>query len=62
MARDPRSRLTNDGVQPGQLEGLSGISPEEVAEPAAKQDTIDADWLSMTTADPAFFLKDSDSE
>jgi hypothetical protein len=59
MARDPRSRLTNDGVQP---EGLSGISPEEVAEPAAKQDTIDADWLSMTTADPAFFLKDSDSE
>jgi hypothetical protein len=49
-------------VQPGQPEGLSGISPEEVAEPAAKQDTIDADWLSMTTADPAFFLKDSDSE
>jgi hypothetical protein len=62
MARDPRSRLTNDGVQPGQPERLSGISPEEVAEPAAKQDTIDADWLSMTTADPAFFLKDSDSE
>ena len=58
MARDPQSRLTDDGAQP---ESPSGIVPEEVAEPAAKQ-SADADWLSMTTADPAFFLKDTGSD
>ena len=59
MARDPQSRLTDDGVQP---ETSSGLAPEEIAEPGAKQNISDTDWLSMTTADPAFFLKDSDSE
>ena len=58
MPRDPQSRLTDDGARP---ESASGIVPEEVAEPAAKQ-SADTDWLSVTTADPAFFLKDSDSE
>ena len=58
MARDPQSRLTDDGARP---ESPSGFAPEEVAEPAAKQ-SADADWLSMTTADPAFFLKDTGSD
>ena len=59
MPRDPQSRPTDDGAQP---ETPAGLAPEEVAEPGAKQNTADADWLSMTTADPAFFLKDSGSE
>jgi hypothetical protein len=60
MARDPQSRLTDDdGARP---ETSSGLAPEEVTEPGAKQNTSDTDWLSMTTADPAFFLKESGSE
>jgi hypothetical protein len=59
MVRDPKDRLTDDGAQP---ERPSGLVPEDVAEPGAKKNASDADWLSMTTADPAFFLKDSGSE
>ncbi len=59
MARDPQSRLTDDGALP---ETSSGLAPEEVTEPGAKQNAPDTDWLSMTTADPAFFLKESGSE
>ena len=59
MVRDPQGRLTDDGAQP---ETSSGLAPEEVTKPGAKQNISDTDWLSMTTADPAFFLKDSDSE
>jgi hypothetical protein len=55
MARDPQSRLTDDGVQP---ETFSGFALEEVAEPDTKHNASETDWLSMTTADPAFFLKD----
>ena len=55
MARDPQSRLTDDGVQP---ETSSGFTLEEVAEPDTKHNASETDWLSMTTADPAFFLKD----
>jgi hypothetical protein len=59
MARDPQGRLTDDRVQP---ENSPGPIPEQVAEPDTKQNATDTDWLSMTTADPAFFLKDSDAE
>ena len=60
MPTDPQGRLTDDGAQP---ENSSGPAPEEVREPAdRKRDTADADWLSMATADPALFLKDSSSE
>ena len=59
MARDPQSRPTDDGVQ---QETSSGLAPEEMTEPGTKQNISDTDWLSMTTADPAFFLKDSGSE
>ena len=59
MARDPQGRLTDDGVQPDRL---SGLVPEEIAEPDTKHNASDTDWLSMTTADPAFFLKDSNPD
>jgi hypothetical protein len=59
LVRDPQSRPTDDAVQP---ERLSGLVPEEIAELGAKQNSSDMDWLSMTTADPAFFLKDSNPD
>jgi hypothetical protein len=62
MPRDPQIRLTDDGAQQVQPERPSGMVPEEVAEPDQKRNTLDPDWLSMATADPALFLKDSGSE
>ena len=59
MARDPQGRPTDEGVR---LEGPSGLVPEEISEPDTKHDTPDTDWLSMTTADPAFFLKESNPD
>jgi len=59
MSIDPQGRLTDDGAQ---LEMPSGPVPEKLTELGKKQNTSDADWLSMTTADPAFFLKESGSE
>jgi hypothetical protein len=56
MVRDPQRRLTDDGVLP---ENSPGVVSEQVVEPGTKQNDSDMDWLSMTTADPAFFLKDS---
>jgi hypothetical protein len=58
MPRDPQSRTPDDSTQP--VGRPSGLAPEEVEEPGRKQE--DADWLSMATADPALFLKDSGSE
>jgi len=40
----------------------SGLAPEEAEEPERRQDSADADWLSMATADPALFLKDPGTE
>jgi hypothetical protein len=62
MPRDPRNRVTDEGAQPLQPEIPSGLVPEEIAEPVQKQATVDPDWLSMTTADPAFFLHDTGPE
>ena len=59
MARDPQRQLTDDRVRP---ENSPGVVSEQVAEPGTKQNDSDLDWLSMTTADPAFFLKDSTSD
>jgi hypothetical protein len=59
MARDPQGRLIDDGVQP---ENSPGLVPEQAADQDTKQSISETDWLSMTTADPAFFLKDSGSE
>jgi hypothetical protein len=38
--------------------GPDPTTPEEVAEPGRKRNAADAEWLSMATADPAYFLKD----
>ena len=62
MTRDPRNRLTDDGAQPVQQEGPSGLVPEELAEPIQKRTGTDPDWSTMVTADPAFFLKDASPE
>ncbi len=62
MPRDPRSRLTDEGAQPLQPEMPSGLAPEEIVEPLRKQNATDTDWLSMSTADPAFFLNDTGPE
>ena len=62
MPRDPQNRLTDDGAQPVHPERPSGFVPEEVTEPGPQQNASDTDWLSMTTADPAFFLKDPGPE
>ncbi|MBA2713392.1 MAG: hypothetical protein H0U55_07550 [Rubrobacteraceae bacterium] len=59
MTRDPQTRVTDDAAQP---ERPSGIVPEDVAEPDRKQNAADADWLSMATADPAMFLKETRAE
>jgi hypothetical protein len=60
MVRDSQGRPTDEGVQPERPSGR--LVPEEIAEPGTKQNASDTDWLSMTTADPAFFLKDTSSE
>ena len=62
MPRDPRNRVTDEGAQPLQPEMPSGLAPEEIAEPLRKQNATDTDWLSMSTADPAFFLNDTGPE
>jgi hypothetical protein len=36
--------------------------PDEVAEPGRRRIAADTEWLSMATADPAYFLKDPDSK
>jgi hypothetical protein len=59
MARDPKGRPTIDGAQ---SESSPGLLPEQVGDPDTKHNATDADWLSMTTADPAFFLKDSNPD
>jgi hypothetical protein len=35
---------------------------EDVAEPGWKRNAADTEWLSMATADPAYFLKDPHAE
>ena len=39
-------------------EGQDPTTPEVVAAPGQKPNDADAEWLSMATADPAYFLKD----
>jgi hypothetical protein len=59
LVTDPQGRLTDEAVLP---EILPGLVPDQVAEPDTKHNAPDTDWLSMTTADPAFFLKDSTTD
>ena len=60
MPRDPQSRAADEEAQPVIPERPSGLGPEEIA--GRKQNAAEPDWLSMATADPALFLKDSGLE
>jgi len=55
MPNEPKARrVDGDGPDP--------TSFEEIAEPGRKPSDPNTEWLSMATADPAYFLKDPDSE
>jgi hypothetical protein len=54
MPNEPQGRRVDDGPDPTLL--------EEVAEPGRVPNDADAEWLSMATADPAYFLKDPDAK
>jgi hypothetical protein len=55
MPNEPQGRrVDDDGPDPTLL--------EEVAEPGRVPNDADAEWLSMATADPAYFLKDPDAK
>jgi hypothetical protein len=61
MPNRPQDHIADVSVQlPG--EGPDRTTPEEVAEPGRKRTAADTEWLFMATADPAYFLKDPDSE
>ena len=62
MPRGPQNRPTDEGAQPLQPEGPSRLVSDEIAEPVQERTAVDPDWLSMATADPAHFLKDTGSE
>ncbi len=51
MPDEPQGRRVDGG-------GPDPTTPEEVAAPGWKPNEADAEWLSMATADPAYFLKD----
>jgi hypothetical protein len=63
MPDEPRGRSAEGRIQQvGPENGRDRATPEEVAEPARKPSTADAEWLSMASADPAHFLKDLSPE
>jgi len=63
MNNEPQVRSAGVSVQQvGPGEGPERTTPEEVAEPGRKRTATDTEWLSMATADPAHFLKDTDSK
>jgi hypothetical protein len=47
-----------DIQQVGPGNGPDTTTLDEVVEPGQKRNAVDAEWLSMATADPAHFLKD----
>ena len=63
MPRDPQRRTSDDSTPPvGPENGPDHTTTQEVAEPGRKRTAADTEWLFMATADPAYFLKDPDSE
>ena len=55
MPDEPKGRRVDaDGPNPTTF--------EEIAEPGRKPGDADTEWLSMATADPAYFLKDPDAK
>jgi len=62
MPNEPQGRSADDGTQRVGSGDGPGLTREEVAEPGRKRSAADAEWLSMATADPAYFLKDPSLE
>ncbi len=57
MKRDAkRPEMADDEAQVSAVERVSGTDAVGVASAAQKSDP-DADWLSMTTGDPALYIK-----
>jgi hypothetical protein len=59
---EPQGRSAGSSQQLGPEYGPDHITLEDVAEPGRKRNAADTEWLSMATADPAYFLKDPDSK
>ncbi len=60
MSNKPQGRMADNWMQ-WRVEPESAppdTAPEEVSEPGRKRNTPDAEWLSLATADPAYFLND----
>jgi hypothetical protein len=55
MPNEPQGRR-------GDGDGPDPTTFEEVAEPGRKSSDTDTEWLSIATADPAYFIKDPDSK
>ncbi len=63
MPSRPQDHIADVSVQQvGPGEGPEHTTPKEVAEPGRKRTAADTEWLFMATADPAYFLKDPDSQ
>ncbi len=60
MKRDAkRTGRADDEGRVSEPEQVSGIDATDVGSAARKNDP-DAEWLSMTTGDPALYIKDSE--
>ncbi len=63
MLDEPQGRSAGGSIhQPGPEYGPDPPMLEDVAEPGWKRNAADTEWLSMATADPAYFLKDPHAE
>ena len=63
MPKGPQNRTAEDGKGPAVPESIPPETiPEEVAESGRKRNATDTEWLSMATADPAYFLNDLPSD
>lgn len=62
MKRDAkRTGRADDEAQVSAAEQVSGTDVADVGSASQKSD-LDAEWLSMTTGDPALYIKDAGSE
>ncbi|MDQ4128437.1 MAG: hypothetical protein M3151_10895 [Actinomycetota bacterium] len=60
MKRDAkRTGVTDDEAQVPTAEQVSGTGVAEV-ETAAHKSDLDPEWLSMTTGDPALYIRDAE--
>ena len=63
MLDEPQGRSAGGSIQQlGPEYAPDPTTLEDVAEPGRKRNAPDPEWLSMATADPAYFLKDPDTQ